>query len=101
MLQAEGHREYEAWVAAIRQAIERRLVGDSSDISSLSRNADPSSSSSQAASVALIKRQENAGAVKEILESNPLCAECERPDPDWVSLNLGCLICIDCSGVHR
>lgn len=101
VLQAEGHREYEAWVAAIRQAIERRLVGDSADMSSLSRNADPSSSSSQAASEALIKRQENAGVVKELLESNRQCAECERPDPDWVSLNLGCLICIDCSGVHR
>lgn len=23
------------------------------------------------------------------------------PDPDWASLNLGALICIECSGIHR
>jgi Arf-GAP/GTPase/ANK repeat/PH domain-containing protein 1/3 len=23
------------------------------------------------------------------------------PDPDWASINLGVLICIECSGVHR
>ena len=22
-------------------------------------------------------------------------------EPDWCSLNLGCLLCIECSGVHR
>ena len=29
------------------------------------------------------------------------CCPCSAPDPDWASLNLGCLICIECSGVHR
>lgn len=24
-----------------------------------------------------------------------------HPDPDWASLNLGALICIECSGIHR
>jgi hypothetical protein len=46
-------------------------------------------------------RQKNAIIVKKIFEENKFCAECEKPDPDWLSLNLGCLICIDCSGVHR
>lgn len=32
---------------------------------------------------------------------NDLCAECSAPDPDWASLNLGILLCIECSGVHR
>ncbi|PON55872.1 Arf GTPase activating protein [Trema orientale] len=32
---------------------------------------------------------------------NDLCAECSSPDPDWASLNLGVLLCIECSGVHR
>lgn len=29
------------------------------------------------------------------------CADCGSPDPDWASLNLGILLCIECSGVHR
>jgi hypothetical protein len=32
---------------------------------------------------------------------NKLCADCETKDPDWVSLNLGILVCMECSGVHR
>ncbi|KAH7840400.1 hypothetical protein Vadar_016367 [Vaccinium darrowii] len=42
--------------------------------------------------------------VSEILREIPgngLCAECGTPDPDWASLNLGILMCIECSGVHR
>ncbi|KAK9076277.1 hypothetical protein SSX86_004610 [Deinandra increscens subsp. villosa] len=35
------------------------------------------------------------------IPGNDLCAECNAPDPDWASLNLGILICIECSGVHR
>ncbi|KAH1115015.1 hypothetical protein J1N35_008393 [Gossypium stocksii] len=32
---------------------------------------------------------------------NHKCADCGAPEPDWASLNLGLLICIECSGVHR
>ena len=32
---------------------------------------------------------------------NHVCADCGAGDPDWASLNLGILLCIECSGVHR
>ncbi|KAE8681452.1 putative pentatricopeptide repeat-containing protein [Hibiscus syriacus] len=32
---------------------------------------------------------------------NDKCADCGAPEPDWASLNLGLLICIECSGVHH
>lgn len=32
---------------------------------------------------------------------NDVCADCGAADPDWASLNLGVLVCIECSGVHR
>ncbi|CAN8245019.1 unnamed protein product [Cochlearia groenlandica] len=35
------------------------------------------------------------------IPGNNTCAECNAPDPDWASLNLGVLMCIECSGVHR
>ncbi|KAM3200305.1 hypothetical protein P3L10_032667 [Capsicum annuum] len=41
-----------------------------------------------------------ADALKRI-PGNDKCADCGAPDPDWASLNLGILICIECSGIHR
>ncbi|KAK7318336.1 hypothetical protein RJT34_03035 [Clitoria ternatea] len=35
------------------------------------------------------------------VSGNDKCADCGKPEPDWASLNLGILICIECSGVHR
>ncbi|KAK7264157.1 hypothetical protein RJT34_31761 [Clitoria ternatea] len=35
------------------------------------------------------------------IPGNDKCAECSAPEPDWASLNLGILLCIECSGVHR
>ncbi|KAJ0101343.1 hypothetical protein Patl1_05404 [Pistacia atlantica] len=32
---------------------------------------------------------------------NDKCADCGASEPDWASLNLGVLVCIECSGVHR
>eukprot|EP01045_Picozoa_sp_COSAG04_P003094 COSAG04_NODE_121_length_24915_cov_61.932181_16_plen_178_part_00 len=35
---------------------------------------------------------------------NELCADCGCADPNsvnWASINLGVLLCLDCSGVHR
>ena len=33
--------------------------------------------------------------------ANPTCADCGASTPDWASINLGLLLCIECSGIHR
>ncbi|KAI8643213.1 hypothetical protein BD408DRAFT_365152 [Parasitella parasitica] len=33
--------------------------------------------------------------------SNHYCVDCHAENPDWCSLNLGVLLCIECSGIHR
>ncbi|KAG7274753.1 hypothetical protein CRUP_006490, partial [Coryphaenoides rupestris] len=35
------------------------------------------------------------------VRGNSFCVDCDAPNPDWASLNLGALICIACSGIHR
>ncbi|MBW0462881.1 hypothetical protein O181_002596 [Austropuccinia psidii MF-1] len=32
---------------------------------------------------------------------NKTCVDCKRNDPRWASTNLGCFMCIRCSGIHR
>ncbi|XWS64069.1 hypothetical protein CRYUN_Cryun06bG0155500 [Craigia yunnanensis] len=46
-------------------------------------------------------RAEPVCAVLKEIPGNDVCAECSAPEPDWASLNLGILLCIECSGVHR
>ncbi|KAK3811884.1 MAG: hypothetical protein J3Q66DRAFT_348752 [Benniella sp.] len=32
---------------------------------------------------------------------NKFCVDCRKKDPRWASFNLGCFMCIRCSGIHR
>merc|ERR1719233_674554 len=39
--------------------------------------------------------------VRHGVAGNQHCADCGALSPDWASINLGILICIECSGIHR
>ncbi|XP_020573254.1 ADP-ribosylation factor GTPase-activating protein AGD4-like isoform X1 [Phalaenopsis equestris] len=44
---------------------------------------------------------DNVSKILRCIPGNEACAECGAPEPDWASLNLGILMCIECSGIHR
>ncbi|KAK1390275.1 ADP-ribosylation factor GTPase-activating protein AGD4-like [Heracleum sosnowskyi] len=48
-----------------------------------------------------LNRADNVSRILREIPGNEICAECGAPEPDWASLNLGVLMCIECSGVHR
>jgi len=35
------------------------------------------------------------------IPGNNICADCGLKAPEWISLNLGVFVCIECSGAHR
>ncbi|XP_078448483.1 ADP-ribosylation factor GTPase-activating protein AGD4-like isoform X2 [Wolffia australiana] len=46
-------------------------------------------------------RQDSVPEILRSIPGNNFCAECGAPEPEWASINLGVLLCIQCSGVHR
>lgn len=82
---AVNAEERDEWVAQIEKTIEKSLQAQISQ-KHLSNRAHCSKSDVQA--------------LKQI-PGNNYCADCNAPNPDWSSLNLGTLICIECSGIHR
>ena len=32
---------------------------------------------------------------------NKKCSDCDTVNPTWASINIGCFLCLECSGVHR
>ncbi|SNX84616.1 related to AGE2 - ADP-ribosylation factor and GTPase activating protein effector [Melanopsichium pennsylvanicum] len=45
----------------------------------------------------------NAKLLRSLVKSadNKVCVDCKKNDPRWASWNLGCFLCIRCSGIHR
>lgn len=84
--QAQSIEERDDWVMAIEQQIFSCLQSNMSDKSrgGISTTNDKS----------FIQRIR-------CVKGNNKCADCDAPNPDWASLNLGTLICIECSGIHR
>ncbi|CAH1241534.1 AGAP1 [Branchiostoma lanceolatum] len=78
--------ERDAWVQAIESQILSALQGNDS---TKSKNRNNSYGDQQ-----VIQAIRN-------IRGNAFCVDCEAPNPDWASLNLGALMCIECSGVHR
>lgn len=110
VVQAEGPKEYNGWLADLRGAIEKRLISGVGAGGLIGRPLNPNVTSSATHPQKIIALNSSTGVskrilmkplIQQIMVNNPCCAECNRPNPEWVSLNIGCMICIECSGVHR
>ena len=103
-LRAENQGEQRMWMEAITTAIasllnssvnERVMAEHDEQIRRHNRN--PSSMGSLSAAF----DGPSPLSVLSAVDGNAVCADCGLPEPDWASLNLGVMMCIQCSGVHR
>ncbi|XP_040416886.1 arf-GAP with GTPase, ANK repeat and PH domain-containing protein 1 isoform X7 [Cygnus olor] len=84
--EATTYEERDAWV----QAIESQILASLQSCES-SKNKSRMTSQNEAMALQSIRN----------IRGNSYCVDCEAQNPDWASLNLGALICIECSGIHR
>ncbi|XP_030608326.1 LOW QUALITY PROTEIN: arf-GAP with GTPase, ANK repeat and PH domain-containing protein 1 [Archocentrus centrarchus] len=84
--EATSYEERDAWV----QVIESQILASLQSCES-SKNKSRLPSQTEAMALQSIRS----------IRGNGRCADCDAPNPDWASLNLGALICIECSGIHR
>uniref|UniRef100_A0A5F9CJG5 ArfGAP with GTPase domain, ankyrin repeat and PH domain 1 n=1 Tax=Oryctolagus cuniculus TaxID=9986 RepID=A0A5F9CJG5_RABIT len=84
--EATTYEERDAWV----QAIESQILASLQSCES-SRNKSRLTSQSEAMALQSIRN----------IRGNSHCVDCDTQNPNWASLNLGALMCIECSGIHR
>ncbi|XP_025943060.1 arf-GAP with GTPase, ANK repeat and PH domain-containing protein 1 isoform X4 [Apteryx rowi] len=84
--EATTYEERDAWV----QAIESQILASLQSCES-SKNKSRLTSQNEAMALQSIRN----------IRGNSHCVDCEAQNPDWASLNLGALMCIECSGIHR
>ncbi|XP_029291586.1 arf-GAP with coiled-coil, ANK repeat and PH domain-containing protein 3-like isoform X2 [Cottoperca gobio] len=105
MLQAESEKLRQSWIQAVQASIASayRESPDTYYIEHLDRTASPSTSSIDSASEPRerIARGETILQRIQCLPGNEQCCDCGQADPRWASINLGILLCIECSGIHR
>ncbi|XP_036918133.1 arf-GAP with coiled-coil, ANK repeat and PH domain-containing protein 3 isoform X3 [Sturnira hondurensis] len=105
MLQADSEKLRQAWVRAVQASIASayRESPDSCYSERLDRTASPSTSSIDSASDSRERGVKGESVLQRMqsVAGNGQCGDCGQLDPRWASINLGVLLCIECSGIHR
>jgi len=81
-MRAKDNQSMRDWVTLIQEGVVRQLSAQTEDTKTNSG-------------------MELLDALRDAHEANRVCADCNAPDPKWISVSIGCIVCIECSGVHR
>ncbi|PHT54062.1 ADP-ribosylation factor GTPase-activating protein AGD4, partial [Capsicum baccatum] len=113
-LQAESEAERADWMNKITGVIASLLnshiqkfdaskndIDSSNDTYAASLNVQGVASDENALSSLRVNQADSVSKILREVSGNDKCADCGASEPDWASLNLGILICIECSGIHR
>uniref|UniRef100_A0A8L8K7T5 ArfGAP with coiled-coil, ankyrin repeat and PH domains 1 n=1 Tax=Heligmosomoides polygyrus TaxID=6339 RepID=A0A8L8K7T5_HELPZ len=109
LLQADSEALCNDWMRALQRTILALHESDDSSRPSSSSKSDgrktaaPASTHSPSGCVSSSTVSDATTTFEQIrrVPGNERCADCGSEQPKWVSINLGVVLCIECSGVHR
>ncbi|GAB5589535.1 hypothetical protein Unana1_04435 [Umbelopsis nana] len=110
VLQAESEQDLTDWVNSLKMVNQLALNSDKTLASSFrifGGGKKPMSEQKVEKKLPLSFTEASTESDKELFKrvrsmpGNNFCADCNAADPDWASINLGTLLCIECSGIHR
>ncbi|KAH3763556.1 ArfGAP with coiled-coil, ankyrin repeat and PH domains 3 [Pelomyxa schiedti] len=81
-LQASSKIERDRWMSCIQATLEEAI-------------------NSQPVVKKVVLPRLDAVSVLKSVPGNDVCADCGAKDPDWSSINLGIILCLECCGIHR
>ncbi|KAL7668960.1 hypothetical protein ACOME3_009637 [Neoechinorhynchus agilis] len=104
-LQADSAEERERWMDAMRQAIMCGIqtapslqdINVSESLGHVHCSNECSSTEVEVRSAVIRERKQ----AIQSLPGNNECCDCGALRPEWASVNLGILLCLKCSGIHR
>ncbi|KAH3759582.1 stromal membrane-associated GTPase-activating protein 2 [Pelomyxa schiedti] len=99
--EAESDTERNDWMKEIQNSIAAGLnsLSASSTSAKTAHTHDPLSEIAPATNFSTLAPREID--YLHTIPGNSTCVDCDSPAPDWASINLGVLMCLECSGVHR
>ncbi|XP_055486925.1 arf-GAP with coiled-coil, ANK repeat and PH domain-containing protein 1 [Leucoraja erinacea] len=101
MLQADSEKLQQAWIQAVQSSIATAFNESREDsYSKTERSATMSPGMFDFAAEARPVKEKALEQVQGI-PGNAQCCDCNEPQPEWASINLGITLCIECSGIHR
>ncbi|KAH0695482.1 hypothetical protein KY285_022579 [Solanum tuberosum] len=113
-LQAESEAERVDWmnkitgvIASLLNSHLQKFDASKNDIDSSnntyagSLNVQGSVNDENALASVRVNQPDSVSKILREVPGNDKCSDCGTSEPDWASLNLGILICIECSGIHR
>ncbi|KAI7899498.1 uncharacterized protein BX663DRAFT_521103 [Cokeromyces recurvatus] len=108
VLQAENEQDMNEWITSIRTASQMALNSDKApryaqQAPNLRKSILEISLNKSHVEEDKDEEQSNKESLKMIrkVEGNDVCADCGAKDPEWACTNLGIIVCIECSGIHR